>query len=230
LALIEAVDRGRIVQTVFGPYSPVADAPLSRPTYAVQPGNLFPAFNPAHAAEVLDGAGWIDADGDGIREKDGEQLSLHIVTPTWGSNAEAAQLIKADWEALGARVTIEVAAGFGPLVETQSEGQYHAIGLNLFDTDPDLLRSFFASEGRYNWTGYSDERLDELLHTAAFSVLDPIQRAELYTEISATIAENALILPVREYVNLVIARSELKGLRFSAQGWFPLLIELHLDS
>lgn len=39
-------------------------------------------YDPAMAAQLLDEAGWVDSDGDGIRDKDGEKLSLRFVTNT----------------------------------------------------------------------------------------------------------------------------------------------------
>jgi len=35
--------------------------------------------------------------------------------------------------------------------------------------------------------------------------------------------EQAIVLPIREYTNLVGASSALDGVIFSAQGWWPLL-------
>jgi hypothetical protein len=40
--------------------------------------------------------------------------------------------------------------------------------------------------------------------------------------------QEALVLPVRDYVNLNLAHAEAQGLRFDAQGWFPWLIDVRL--
>ena len=42
--------------------------------------------------------------------------------------------------------------------------------------------------------------------------------------------EQALVLPARDYVNLNVAQSSVSGLRYDAQGWFPWLIDVQLDS
>lgn len=39
-----------------------------------------PSYNPKEAMKVLEEAGWTDADGDGIREKDGTKLSIRWLT------------------------------------------------------------------------------------------------------------------------------------------------------
>jgi peptide/nickel transport system substrate-binding protein len=139
-----------------------------------------------------------------------------------------AQLIQADWEAIGARVTLEIAPGFGPLKEAQTNGDYHAIGINFFGTDPDLLRSFYTSTGLYNWSGFEDPALDQLLNQAAHVPLDFEARLSLYEQFSSRVREEALVLPIRNYVNLVVVSNRVEGLHFSAQGWYPILIDLQM--
>jgi len=41
--------------------------------------------------------------------------------------------------------------------------------------------------------------------------------------------EQALILPIREYVNLNAHRREIQGLRFDPYGWFPLMHDVSVQ-
>ena len=220
-ALVLAVDRAKIVETVFGGYSPVASGPLAASTFGYSSGAVFPGYDPQAARSLLEQAGW----GAGAGSK---ALELKLVVPDWGSNPEVGQLVAAAWEALGARVTLEVVAGFGPLSEARAKGNYHAIGMNSFGTDPDLLRPFFASDGFFNWSGYRDPALDELLSQAAAAFDSDQQRSDRYAELAEQVREQWLILPIRDYVNLVGVNRRVEGLRFSPQGWFPYLIDLRL--
>jgi peptide/nickel transport system substrate-binding protein len=227
-ALIQAIDRKFIVETVFGPYSPVAEGPLSACTLGYEPASPYPEFDPEAAAETLDQLGWRPQDPSGLRMRDGKPLQLNIIVPNWGSNPEVGQLIQAAWINLGAEVNLEVAAGFGPLKQAQSAGAYHLIGINFFGSDPDLLRPFYHSQGLYNWSGVNDPRIDEILTIAVQASADLAERQIYYTQLAEIIRQQALILPIRDYVNLVISRTGLEGLRFSSQGWFPFLIDLRL--
>ncbi len=227
-ALTLGVDRQAIVETVFGPYSPVARGPLSASTLGFAPQAAFPDFDPQAAREVLRAAGWIDDDGDGVRSLNGQPLTLRIVVPTWGSNPEVAQLVAAAWENLGAEVSLSTAAGFGILKEAQAAGDYHAISINFFGTDPDLLRSFYTADGLYNWSGVSDPEIDRLLIKASGLTSDPLARMQAYAEFARLVRDRALLLPIRDYVNLVVTDPHVEGLRFSPQGWFPYLIDLRL--
>jgi peptide/nickel transport system substrate-binding protein len=225
-ALTLAIDRAAIVETVFGQHSPVAQAPLSSSLPMSIKGPPFPNFNPNRASKLLDKAGWQREGEDGNRFRDDERLVLHVVAPPWGSNPEVAQLIQAAWEEIGAEVHLKIAPGFGPLKETQAEGQYHAIGLNFFGTDPDLLQSFYHSQSLYNWTGYQDPQVDALLEQAAQETHNAALRRQYYAKLYKIIRDQALVIPIREYVNLVVVRAEIQGLHFSSQGWFPSLIDL----
>ncbi|MEL7434006.1 MAG: hypothetical protein AAFN11_08655, partial [Chloroflexota bacterium] len=48
-------------------------------------------------------------------------------------------------------------------------------------------------------------------------------RRLLYGQAQATIMQDALIIPVRDYVNLNAAVSEISGLVYDSYGWFPLM-------
>jgi peptide/nickel transport system substrate-binding protein len=226
-ALIMAIDRAAIVKAVFGDYSPVASGPLAAAGEPLLSIGADVRYDPDGASQLLDQAGWNVA-SDGMRHNDGSALTLNVVVPTWGSNPEVGQLIEAGWEKLGASVELSVAPGFGQLKELQSEDQYNLIGYYTFGTDPDLLRAFFHSRGAYNWTGVDDPDLDRVLDQASQTINDPVTRRMLYEQAAATIEDQALILPMRDYVDLIGYNRRVQGLRYNFQGWFPLLIDLRL--
>jgi len=229
-ALLLAVDKKLIVLTVFGSHSPISNSPLSQAGFEWISEPPPSAHNPDAARTLLEKAGWILESSESYRKRDGEPLVIKLIAPSWGSNSEVAQLLKAGWENIGIDVDLTIAPGFGTLKEVQSSGDYHAIGINFFGTDPDLLRSFYASDGFYNWTGFSDPEIDRMLSEAARASLAPDHREELYNQIVRAIADNALVLPIRDYVNLVVFHQGIEGLKFSAQGWFPNLIDIQLSS
>ncbi|MGD8759797.1 MAG: ABC transporter substrate-binding protein, partial [Anaerolineales bacterium] len=225
-ALIMAVDRSSIVNTVFGEYSPVAQGPLAANTLGYSAVHSAPDYAPDQAGDLLSQSGWALNQEDGLRYREDAPLDLLIIVPPWGSSSEVAQLVAAAWESLGSQVRIEVALGFGKLKEAQEAGEYHAISFNTFGTDPDLLQSFYVSNAIYNWSGIADPDIDALLEDAAQVSFDPELRALLYHSFADWVHENALTLPIRDYVNVVVANSRVQNLRFTYQGWAPLLFDL----
>jgi len=225
-ALLYAADRQEIVDVVFMGYSPPAYGPLTRVTwgYTDSVESMYP-FDPDRARALLDDAGWVDSNGDGIRERDGQRLALQTILSSWGFVPEIGQVLKQQYEQVGIELDLQVIAAYPALVQTAAEGNYHLIPFTLSSSDPSILDSTFYSsnvEGGFNWSKVRDPELDRLLDLG-IETQDAAERAGIYAQIQERIMEEALILPIRDYVNLNGASSSVEGLRFDAQGWFPWL-------
>jgi len=227
-ALLYAADREAIVETVFKSTSPVAHGPLSRVTFGYTPSveDFYP-HDPAQAAALLDEAGWVDTDGDGVRDKDGADLTLDLHLMSWGYMPQVGQLLAAQWAELGIATESHV-VGFPEAMEIVDAGNHHVIPFNLSGSDPDLLRTFFHSQGSSNWSLVDDPQLDRWLDEAA-RTFDRAERETLYAQVQRRVMDHALVLPLRDYVNLNGVSDRVEGLRFDAQGWFPWLIDLSLS-
>lgn len=99
-AIAHCVNRDELIASVY-PYvaddvKPTLrmDTFLPKSHWAYSGGYTDYEFNPEGGMALLEGAGWVDADGDGIREKDGMRLSLKFTTTTaqfrqtWAAVAE----------------------------------------------------------------------------------------------------------------------------------------------
>ncbi len=225
-ALLYATDRQAIVTTVFGDTSPAAYGPLSAVTLGYDPSvrNLYP-HDPARAAALLDEAGWRDSDGDGLRDRAGAPLRLTMALGNWGFNPDMAQLLQAQWAAVGVELSAEVLP-YPALLDAGRSGSHHLIGFNLFGRDPHLLWTFYHSAGGFNFSHVADAALDSWLDQAAES--EAAERDALYAQIQQQVMSQALVLPVRDYVNLNVAQANVSGLRFDAQGWFPWLVDVRI--
>ncbi len=234
-ALLYGTNRSEIVDAVFRGFSPVAYGPLAANTAFYDPalaGSYIYDYPQARA--LLEAAGFVDTDGDGVLEKDDQPLQINLVVPPWGQLPQVAQLIEAQWEALGADVHLKQVPSFPALKaiaagEEQADGtvtyRYHAIAMNLTGADPDLLNMFYHSEGALNWSRVVNTDLDIWLEEAARAA-DPVRRQAIYSDVQRRIMDLALIVPIRDYVNLNGAAASLEGLRFDAYGFFPILTDL----
>jgi peptide/nickel transport system substrate-binding protein len=227
-ALLFATDRTAITQAIFGGESPPATGPLTAATFAYDPSlaERYP-YNPDEALALLEEAGWTDSDGDGILEQDGDLLVLDAVLMTWGSVPEVAQLVQSQWAKIGIGLRSETLT-YPAALKAAREGEYHIIPQNFSASDPDLLRTYYHSGELFNWSKMSDATLDDVLDQAR-SISDPAQRVELYTQAQQRIMELALLVPIRDPINLNAANRRVQGLRFDAHGWFPLLYDVHLQ-
>jgi peptide/nickel transport system substrate-binding protein len=116
-------------------------------------------------------------------------------------------------------------------LQVASEGKHHLIPFTFSGSDPGILRSAFHSanaDGGFNWSKIRDAQLDAWLDQGRQS-LDTEERTTIYGQIQRSIMEQALIIPIRDYVNLNGVSARVQGLRFDAQGWFPWLYDVRLD-
>ena len=227
-ALLYATDRETIVRTIFGETSPVAYGPLSAATkgYSATVREFYP-YDPDEAAALLEEAGWQNSDSDGPRNKDAAPLRLRMALGVWGFNPDIAQLLQAQWAQVGVELQAEVMP-YPALLDAGRTGSHHLVGFNLFGHDPNLLWSFYHSDGGFNFSHAADSTLDTWLDKAV--TVDGPDRDALYAQIQRHIMEKAYVIPVRDYVNLNVARTDVQGLRFDAQGWFPWLVDARLDT
>ena len=226
-ALIYATDREAIVVAIFNNLSPVAHGPLNAVTigYDEKVAGLY-NYNPELAKDLLKEAGWVDEDGDSLLEKTGQPLRVEAYLMGWGFIPEVAQLLQAQFKAVGVEMRTQVVA-YPAALEAARKGKHNLIPFSLSSSDPDILRTFFHSDGGFNWAKVRDPKLDGLLKEGA-RTLNPEKRKDLYAEAQRIIMTEALIIPIRDYVNLHAARAQVKGLRYDSRGWFPWLYDVYL--
>ena len=165
-ALALASNRQAIVDTLWFGYGDIGTSPVVSWIWAYNP-KLEPwPYDPDAAAKLLDEAGWVDSDGDGIRDKDGQAFSFELTTTAGNAiRWDAAQMLKADY----AKVGIDAKPRrleYDTLSALNREGDYDAtIMAFLMDTTLDLgyaLHSDSIDNG-YNFGAYSNSRVDELV-------------------------------------------------------------------
>jgi peptide/nickel transport system substrate-binding protein len=228
-ALLYGTDRQAIISTIFRDTSPVAYGPLTAISAGYEPAvQQYYLHDSTQAEALLDKAGWSDTDGDGIRDKDGEPLILDVYLMGWGYMPEVGQLLAAQWSELGVNVNSQIVS-YPEALQVAGEGQHHLIPFNLSGSDPDILRKFFHSQARFNWAKVNNPKLDDQLETAA-RTSDWAERAALYSQVQRQVMDQALVIPIRDYVNLNGVSNNIQGLSFDSQGWFPWLIDVTAES
>jgi peptide/nickel transport system substrate-binding protein len=228
-AMNYGVDREAIVRTIFGAYQELgantaAYNVMAPNTYGYDPTAAIYNYDPEKAKQLLEEAGWVDSDGDGIREKNGEPL--HVILGTWETQS-VADVAQAQLREIGFDIEVRVQPSL-TTNEQQQQGVTHGAPLPAARSDPDVLRTFLHSDniGGFNFYFISDPELDEWLETATLTV-DRQERAELYSKISHKIMELALFFPLYNRDNAVAATANVRDLRFD-RGFFPLTHDVWL--
>ena len=147
------------------------------------------------ANALLDEAGIVDTDGDGIREIDGQNLSYRALCPNGWSDWQAAiEIVAAAGDNIGIDITSEFPEwGVYQTVFTDAAVNDYDIFMVWSDgaspTNPwGRVRQFMSSEfagtsGNWNgnWGGYVNPRIDEIIAEIP-NTTDPDRLKELYTE------------------------------------------------
>lgn len=222
-ALLFGTNRNAIIDAVYQRFSPVAWGPLSAATLYYNPEvNGLYNYDLNQANALLQSAGYSDSNGNGFLDIGGAEVEVKIIVPPWGLIPQVAELIQDQWRTIGIRAILNPVPTFTALLAEVEKGEYNLVAFDTAGVDPAFLNTFFLSDGPNNFTGFTDPNLDNLLLEAERQTDENVRRA-LYAEVQRVIMNEALILPVRDYVNLNASNANLQGLVFDPYGWFPLL-------
>ncbi|MFD8723412.1 ABC transporter substrate-binding protein [Streptomyces sp. NPDC059629] len=194
-AISAAVDRKQIADTVFPTGTQPATSVLAHttPDYADLSAGL--ALDTAKAKSLLDAAGW-QADGDGIRTKDGKKLSLTITWfPNSATNQPALELVQQQLKAVGIDVVLKQLP-VTQFATTLQSGDFDVVWGNVTRADPDILRSSFSTR-LGNFYQLPASSLDTALSAQA-AITDTAKRRQLVAQAQKLIVQNAYNVPVVE--------------------------------
>ncbi|MBN1287412.1 MAG: ABC transporter substrate-binding protein [Anaerolineae bacterium] len=198
-ALSYAIDVEDITHTLLGEYG-VPGSPGYVPPSAPWAAPIDAQFDPDHAAQLLDDAGYLDTDGDGWRETPAGD-PIDIVMHTSESDAlriRAGELVAEYAAAVGLRInpTPGEFAAWMTTVRERGDYQMAVAGWSApVQQDPFRMQQLFHTEGALNFGEFSDADLDMLID--AFNAeLDPDARQALAADIQARIAETAPYVPL----------------------------------
>ncbi len=153
-ALSMAIDRATIVAVGYGDAGRPACNLVPAPA-AYASGNTDCLTQDLEGAKkLLEEAGWVDSDGDGIREKDGVKLSVTYQTTVNAVRQDVQALVKSWWNEIGVEVelkSIDASVFFGGDAGSPDTNQkfYADVQMyaNTFDgTDPEAYLAAYRCE------------------------------------------------------------------------------------
>lgn len=213
-ALSLALDRDGLIQDkrLLGGHGLKGLSPIPPGSWAHDDSLAAPVFDPQQAAVVLDEAGWVDSDGDGIRDREGQPLhftlSVRDDNPLLGAMAEAVQK---GWRTIGIQVDLQNIQGAnlaGTLGTRAFTALLFSIELPYYDPDPFALwhSTQIAAPGQ-NYAGFNSPDADQLLVDArrAHPIQGQAERRRLYERFQGIFAAElpALIIAYPAYTYVV---------------------------
>lgn len=176
------------------------------------------------ARQVLEEAGWVDADGDGIRERDGQRL---VVGEYFRGDQDFrwnyAGWMKDNFARIGIEVELYGLEGSGYFDAVHS-GEHHTQSWMETSTDPDMflrgtLHSINAGGGT-NRNNLVDPEIDRMIDMAA-SEPDVEKREQLYCDFLKEVKHGAHMEGWVELWNLYAHSNHVSGVHYYLGGTFP---------
>ena len=210
-AISLAVDRQTIAKTLYGETGrPTAQLLVAPNRYQAEEVPL--KYDPEAASALLDEAGWVDTDGDGIRDKGGVPMEVLFQASVNPVRQQTQEIVADSLEELGidveiVRVRVDDFFSADPK-ETDSLNHFYA-DMQVYSTgnespDPSTYMSWWTCENMAsqtnNWQEPNNARYCNLeydrLWSEAKQELDPEQRTELYQQMNRLLAEDVAVIPV----------------------------------
>jgi peptide/nickel transport system substrate-binding protein len=226
-AMAHAVDRQAIVDTLWFGHAKVASSPIISSVWAHDRSLRPLRYDPQRAERMLAQEGWIDRDGDGIREKDGRPLSFTLTTNPGNSvRWEAMLMIQEHLRRVGVEARPELVE-YNKLNAMNLAHEYDAtLTAFLIDTSLDLTYALHtrAIDNGYNYGSYSNPEVDRLIDEAN-AMIDPEQARPLYVELQRIVQRDQPFLFLWEPSRLVAVRRGFDHVRPNVLGEYTQLRE-----
>lgn len=212
--LVREVDRGRGRPAV---------AP-TKPEFPEYPTDLVPlALDPTAASKLLDEAGWVDTDGDGVRDREGTPLRFKL---SWGGQRAFYRQVGASLRDQAARVGVVI-----DLDETDFPSLNSRLGTREFDgailvamlPDPwvDPYGWYHSSQdvpGGQNTSGWRSSRVDDAV-TRLHQAFDATERLARWHDFNHLFyEEQPVTLLLHGKAGLLVSK-RLDGVRITPAGF-----------
>ena len=186
------------------------------------------AYDPDAAAKILEEAGWVDTDGDGIREKDGVKLVIRWLTyPSRQELPLLAESVQADLKKIGIGIDINNTANRREFLADMSSWDVYASALVTAPSgDPQYFFTTSCLPGQsYNFGAYENEQVNARMEQLA-TEFDPAKRAELAVQLQQLILDdNAYVFCSFLQMNM-ISRAGVTGYTAHACDYYQVTADL----
>lgn len=222
-ALAMATDREGLVETLRGDFAVVAETGVPSFHWAHDASLAGPAYDPDGARTLLEEAGWVDRDGDGVRENaEGVALHLEAMTNANTERESIGRVLRDQLAEVGVDFDFEVLE-MGALQSRVMAPGERDFGAFIMGWTPDFNiddANFFHSEAAghpFGWSALSDPELDRLLDTLPLMPTREEARP-LWVEYQRRIVELQPFMYLYSSDRLNGVRGDLAGVEFDIRG------------
>ncbi|MBE7473428.1 MAG: peptide ABC transporter substrate-binding protein [Anaerolineae bacterium] len=224
-AFAYAIDRETIAALYGSAFQPTSNILVSPAKYD-SPNTSF-EFNLEKAAALLDEAGWIDTNNNGVRDKDGKEMEVLFQTSANPLRQETQRIIQRALRSIKVDVEIKVidSGSFFDSDPNNPNTAYHFYAdLQMYNDgnpnpDPGSYMEYLTTDQipqkHNNWTGENVGRWQnpeyDALYRQSTTEIDPDKRTRLFIQMNDKIIEDVAIIPLVHRARVIGVNPALSG-------------------
>ncbi|MCA9960189.1 MAG: peptide ABC transporter substrate-binding protein [Anaerolineales bacterium] len=222
-ALSYAIDRDSIAALYGLSGRAVSNNLVVPPTFA-SPNTSY-EFNLDKAAALLDEAGWIDSDGDGVRDKEGIELRLIYRTPLDTIHQETQAIVRRNLAQIDVAVDLQpVDAGVfyskAPDGVFLFQADMQELFIGMVSPDPGTYMVYWTCgqipQAANSWSGFNLERWCnadyDMLYTQSTTELEPERRQQLFIDMNDLLVNDVVMIPLVHLGEVSAVGTDIEGL------------------
>ena len=188
-------------------------------------------YDPEGAKAVLEAAGWVDTDGDGIREKNGTKLTIRWLTyPSRQELPLLAESVQASLKEIGMDVDINCTANRREFLKDMASFDIYASALVTAPSgDPQYFFTTSCLPGMsYNFGAYENEEVSAMIEELS-TEFDTAKRGELAVKLQqAILDDNAYVFCSFLQMNM-ISKVGVTGYTAHACDYYQVTADLDIN-
>ena len=181
-------------------YTPLAPTVMGFDKESEEQGKTVNGYDPERAKKLLEEAGWTDTNGDGIREKEGQELDCNFIAFTIVRFKRIAEVATPMLQAVGFKVKTQILEP-GDLYERTLKFEHDLLATSSVGSQgnaiDDLVSTLHSkSIGTVTqWSCYQNPEMDKLLDDARYQA-DAAVRAEALKKAQMLSVKDQVVAPI----------------------------------
>lgn len=186
-------------------------------------------YNVERAKELLKKEGYVDTNGDGIVDKDGENLVLNFYAYT--SRPELplyAEALQADYKKIGVDLQIKI-VDYAVIDTLAQSGDYDMLISSVVTANTGqpvwFLKQYWGTGAEANGSGFSNPRFDELLALGE-SANDPVVRRNAVINAQQLMLDDSVALFLGYPKINIVGNNHIDGIKISPSEYYIITKDL----
>ncbi len=218
-ALLHAIDRQAMADTLVGGLAPVADAIINpnHPAYQdIEPSIVKYPYDARRAMQLIEGLGYTRSPGGAYRDSSGEQLLIEHRTTEADLHLKYIYTIADYWKQVGVtQESVVISRQIGPAAAREYRATRPGFELTRYPTNLDQFLSSEAPQASNNFVGnnrsrYMNPELDALIERY-YATIPLAQRNQLLASIVHHMTENLTLLGIHHATQVDLVTNRLSN-------------------